>query len=369
MYQINKQDNNISSIKNASFSSLKYKEREHLQEWIAKNPSILWEEFLIIQKEFDGFGDTRERLDLLALDKEGNLVIIENKLDDTWRDVVRQSLKYASYCSTLKKGDIINIFQSYLDKNWNNKSAQWELEWFYDWEEFDEIEFNTTQSQRIILVAANFRKEVTSTALRLMNYWIKVQCFKTTIYVQWDSHFLTMDQIIPIPDAEEYTIKIAEKQQEQAQIQTSQSKKHKIRREFRQKLLPESNKLISLFSNVNPTDDHRLSAWSGISWVPYSYIITRNYCSIELYPWHKETAEENMKIWEYLYNHKEEIEKSFGDELHRDKLEWKKATRISYRLDWVNIFHMEDRDKMIIFLSTNMAKFYKACDPILKKMK
>jgi len=38
---------------------------------------------LIIQKEFDGFNDTRERLDLLALDKEGNIVIIENKLDDT----------------------------------------------------------------------------------------------------------------------------------------------------------------------------------------------------------------------------------------------------------------------------------------------
>lgn len=43
------------------------------------------EELLIIQKEFDGFEDTRERLDLLALDKEGRLVLIENKLDDTGR--------------------------------------------------------------------------------------------------------------------------------------------------------------------------------------------------------------------------------------------------------------------------------------------
>lgn len=32
--------------------------------------------------------DTRECLDLLALDKDGNLVIIENKLDDSGRDVV-----------------------------------------------------------------------------------------------------------------------------------------------------------------------------------------------------------------------------------------------------------------------------------------
>lgn len=43
----------------------------------SKEPSSLGEELLIIQKEFDGFADTRERLDLLAIDKNGNLVIIE----------------------------------------------------------------------------------------------------------------------------------------------------------------------------------------------------------------------------------------------------------------------------------------------------
>lgn len=56
-----------------------------MQEWIANNPESLDEELLIIQKEFDGFNDTNERLDLLALDKQGNLVVIENKLDDRER--------------------------------------------------------------------------------------------------------------------------------------------------------------------------------------------------------------------------------------------------------------------------------------------
>jgi hypothetical protein len=367
MYQINQQHNNISPIKPASFSSLNYTERNHLQEWIASTPEIFWEDLLIIQKEFDGFNDTRERLDLLALDKQGNLVIIENKLDDTGRDVVWQSLKYASYCSTLKKWDIINIFQSYLDKYTQGKTTQSELELFYEWQELDEIEFNTTQSQRLILVAANFRKEVTSTVLRLMNYGLRVQCFKATVYAQWENHFLTLDQIIPIKDAEDYTIKMAEKQQEQAQIQTKQPERHKIRKEFWQRLLPISNTLTTLFSNISPTTDHWISAWSGISWVPYTYVITRSYCAIELYPWHKETAEENMKVFEYLYMHKDQIEESFGDKLHRDRLEWKKATRISYRLDWVSIFNQEDWEKMIKFLTTNMAKLHRACDPVLRE--
>jgi len=43
---------------------------------------------LVIQKEFDGFNETNERLDLLALDKQGNIVVIENKLDDSGKDVI-----------------------------------------------------------------------------------------------------------------------------------------------------------------------------------------------------------------------------------------------------------------------------------------
>jgi hypothetical protein len=39
-----------------------------LQEWVVNNPQILGENLLVIQKEFDGFSDTNERLDLLALD-------------------------------------------------------------------------------------------------------------------------------------------------------------------------------------------------------------------------------------------------------------------------------------------------------------
>ncbi len=98
-------------------------ERSHLQEWLANNPEALGEEILIIQKEFDGFNDTNERLDLLGLDKQGNLVVIENKLDDTGRDVTWQVLKYASYCSTLKKEQI----KKYIRIIWINMRLEKKL--------------------------------------------------------------------------------------------------------------------------------------------------------------------------------------------------------------------------------------------------
>ncbi|MHC4455379.1 MAG: DUF4268 domain-containing protein, partial [Planctomycetota bacterium] len=114
MFVINPTTNRIEKIEEKTFHELGFKERENLQEWLANNPIALGEELLIIQKEFSGFSDTNERLDLLALDKQGNLIIIENKLDDSGKDVTWQVLKYASYCSSLSKSQIIKIYQDFL---------------------------------------------------------------------------------------------------------------------------------------------------------------------------------------------------------------------------------------------------------------
>ena len=76
MYKVDRPNNSLQSLLEVSFSSLGFRERDHLQEWLAKNPQALTkkddkeDELLIIQKEFAGFDDTKERLDLLALDKK-----------------------------------------------------------------------------------------------------------------------------------------------------------------------------------------------------------------------------------------------------------------------------------------------------------
>ena len=53
MYFINKGKNQIEKIAEKKLGELGFREREHLQEWIAKTPSCLGEDLLIIQKEFD----------------------------------------------------------------------------------------------------------------------------------------------------------------------------------------------------------------------------------------------------------------------------------------------------------------------------
>ena len=81
MYILDKDTNQLITAEPTTFKEQKLKERQHLQEWIAKNPEVLGEELLVIQKEFDGFSDTHERLDLLALDKDGKHMSAVNNMD------------------------------------------------------------------------------------------------------------------------------------------------------------------------------------------------------------------------------------------------------------------------------------------------
>ena len=79
MFTVNHQTNRINPVKIKTFSELGFTERKHLQEWLAHQPDALGEELLIIQKEFDGFDDTRERLDLLALDKDHLSLLLQDQ--------------------------------------------------------------------------------------------------------------------------------------------------------------------------------------------------------------------------------------------------------------------------------------------------
>lgn len=58
MYKVDTPTNSLHSLQEVSFSSLGFRERDHLQEWLAKNPQALTreshDELLIIQKEFAG---------------------------------------------------------------------------------------------------------------------------------------------------------------------------------------------------------------------------------------------------------------------------------------------------------------------------
>ena len=57
-------------------------------------------------------------IDLLAIDRDGNLVVLELKRDKTPREVVAQLLDYGSWVRLLKDEDIASIYEEFLKKHY-----------------------------------------------------------------------------------------------------------------------------------------------------------------------------------------------------------------------------------------------------------
>ncbi|EII2377471.1 DUF4268 domain-containing protein [Vibrio cholerae] len=376
MFTVNHQTNRISPVKTKRFSELGFTERKHLQEWLAHEPSALGEELLIIQKEFDGFDDTRERLDLLALDKDGNLVIIENKLDDSGRDVVWQALKYASYCASLTKAQIVDIYQQYLDRyepvtgevDLLNApaSASARICEFLDAPDLDELKLNLGNSQRIMLVAANFRKEVTSTALWLLGQGISIACFKITPYSLGEQLLINIDQIIPTPEAKELMIGINAKEAEEKTTEVVLKNRHTVRREYWERALEAFQKsACQLYNNISPSKDHWLSAGSGLSGCPYNLIFLQKELRVELWI-SRGVTEENKYLFDLLSQSKQDIEHTFGAELEWMRLDEKKSCRIQFSSK-ADGFNKETWPQAVAWHLEQMTKLEKALKGPLQK--
>ena len=364
MYQIDTTTNRISKIDTKTFTDLGFKERDNLQEWIANNPECLGEELLIIQKEFNGFNDTNERLDLLAVDKQGNVVVIENKLDDTGKDVTWQVLKYASYCSTLNKEQTAKIYQDFLNKQRISENAEENLMEFFNKSDFAEISLNSGQTQRIIMVAGSFRKEVTSTVLWLMNYKLRIQCFKAEAFKSGDKLFVNFEQIIPMKEAEDYVISMANKTQEDINEQEVTKTRYLIRMEFWKEFLTQLNKNPNSFQNISPSKDN----WIGttIGGISFNFVISNYYARAEVYI-NKGKKDLNKYIFDELHSKKAEIENTFGGALEWERLDEKITCRIKHELNDVDYFNRDDWKKMGTFMIDSMQRLEKAFkDPISK---
>ena len=283
MFRLDKSSNRIIKLDARRFSDLGLGERGDLQEWLAGTPEALGEELLIIQKEFDGFADTRERLDLLALDKDGKLVIIENKLDDSGRDVVWQVIKYAAYCSNLNKAEIVEIYQRYLDRSSTVESAERNICDFLNEDSLEEVVLNAGNDQRVMLIAGNFRKEVTATVLWLLGHGVRAQCFRVVPYCFGEEIFVDLQQIIPTPEAEDFMISMAAKGAEEKSAEDAQRRSHKLRLEFWERALDALRaRELSLYQNINASTDHWLSCATGVSGCNYTLIFLKQEVRVEL---------------------------------------------------------------------------------------
>jgi hypothetical protein len=359
MYRINKDTNDITRLEERNFSELGFRERDNLQEWIAKNPDVLGEsdELLIIQKEFDGFNDTNERLDLLALDKNGDLVV--------W-----QALKYTSYCSTLSTSQIIKIYQAYLDKSSTNEDARSNIMEFMGLEQDQEELLLNRHDQRIIFVANHYRKEVTSTVLWLIDHDINIKCFRASPFTMGDEVLLQIEQIIPLPETQQFMIDAKEKQKEEKGKSKTVQESEAYLLSF-WKLLKAEMQIQNqhYLDNVTPRSGYNIGTWKGRA--KFALVIGRYAPRVELY-FNNDT---DKVLFDSMHAFKQELEIAFHGEITWERLDNKKASRVKHDMpaeiyetlpQWAS---SDEAAKLRVdWFIREFDAFYKAIHPIWEKV-
>ena len=271
LFRVNPESQQSERIEEVDFARLGLQERKDIQEWIAANPSILGEDLLIIAKEFSSFDRTNERLDLLAVDADGKLVVIELKRDDTGADAHWQAIKYASYLHHVDQEDIIRMLAAHEEGS--EEDAKQRLQDHLDNDDLDIL----NHDQRIILASHRFALEVTSAAL-----WLNqktpgedlITCIQLTPYrdAKTDSLYIQANTIIPVPGAEDLIIQIRTTQQEDGVSSSGVTRRSTARNHRNDDVTSFLRRVRDLALNGLPDEikPERKSRWAGI-WDDYRY--------------------------------------------------------------------------------------------------
>lgn len=197
-----------------TFEQERFRERSDLQRLLRDNIEVLTADILIIAEEFGRWTESNRRIDLLGVDREANIVVIELKRTNDGGHMELQALRYAAMVSTLTFEEAVETCTTYLLKREREEDARQLLLDHLGWDGTEEPSFN--QRVRIVLASMDFDKEITSTVLWLTEvYGLDIRCIRIKPYRLAEHLLIDVQQIVPLPEATEYQIRIQRKVQVQ----------------------------------------------------------------------------------------------------------------------------------------------------------
>ncbi len=221
----------IAAVPTTSFSAVGLQERGDLQRLLKEHIAIVSPETLVIAEEFGAWDASYRRIDLLGVSRDGSLVVIELKRDDTGAHMELQALRYAAMVARMTFDQAVNAYHSYLSRQpsvvasaqadrrtaatdgrapgTSREEGRAKLLEFLGWDEPDEAAF--AQDVRIVLVAADFSRELTTSVMWLNERDLDIRCVQLRPYQLGDQLLMQVEQVIPIREASEYQVQVREK--------------------------------------------------------------------------------------------------------------------------------------------------------------
>ena len=211
--------NSITRLQKTTFADRGIRERQDIQRLLRDQIEIISDQTMVIAEEFGDWDASRRRIDLLCIDKEANLVVIELKRTEDGGHMELQAIRYSAMISTMTFDQVVEAHKSFLTTIGSEEDAQQRILDFLDWEEPDEDSF--AQDVRIVLASAEFSKELTSAVLWLNEKGIDIRCVKMEPFFDGQRILLDIQQVIPLPETEQFQVQVRQKKQKEQQSRTS----------------------------------------------------------------------------------------------------------------------------------------------------
>ena len=220
IYKLN--NDQIIELEKTTFANEKIDERKDLQKFFLNSIHVIEKDLFIIANEFNDWQDSRRSIDILCIDKDANLVVIELKKTEDGGHMELQAIRYAAMISNMTFTKAVRAFTKYANKNKIEiESAEDEILNFLEWTEPQEERFG--QDIRIILVSANFSKEITTSVLWLNERDLDIKCIRIKPQIDNGSLYFDIQQIVPLAETQDYQIKLKEKVAEERQARRDSS--------------------------------------------------------------------------------------------------------------------------------------------------
>jgi hypothetical protein len=132
--------------------------------------------------------------------------------------VTFQAIRYAAMISKMTFADAVSAHAKFLAKTGATPSeAESAIFKFSRMDEPRGSEFG--QDVKIVLVAANFSKEITTSVLWLNERDLDIRCVRLIPYQFMEKTLLDIQQVVPLPESTEYQIRLRKKAAEERNTQ------------------------------------------------------------------------------------------------------------------------------------------------------
>ncbi|HKR38406.1 MAG TPA: hypothetical protein VJU59_01805 [Paraburkholderia sp.] len=210
----------LKEIRPQTFTQLGILERQNIQKAIrahitAITPNV---KTMVLTEEFGEWVGANRRIDLLCLDDQAQLVVVELKRDNDGH-MELQALRYAAMISTMRFEQAVAAHRKYLQAIGSDEDAEQVIREFLGVEEGNVA---LSDKVRIILAAADFSTELTTTVLWLNKQRLDIRCVQMRPHQIADRVLLDIQQVIPLPEAEQYQVAVREKSLEQEAARESE---------------------------------------------------------------------------------------------------------------------------------------------------